>query len=453
MSTFHLTLFQPQTLFDIQTNNFPDEVNAENIYVYDPANNAWMTGPEVPASRRRGSGGLQVYNGKFYLVGGNNAGHAGGFVKWFDSYDPRTGQWQVLADAPNARDHFHAVVVGNRLYAAGGRRTSESNTFGDTVAKVDVYDFSTGGWLPPTSTPDDLPVPRAAAATASFNGKIILAGGESGNQTTAYNRVDELDPVTGTWSTLAPMKYSRHGTQALVSGNGIFVAAGSPVRGEGSQKNMEVYNQNAPAGVASVAGTLSSTASTSPLDILFGAPRAVTIQQSGGNQGVFVNSITLTGPQASGFAITSGFPAPILIPNGQTHNVFVEYTGTQNDAQAQLLIVYSDDQVLVISLLGKQSSQPPSPLVINDFVIVSAADDTDIGSVDSCNGCITASNLISIRAEPVGAVGSVRLILTGPQPQSMTENVAPYSLYGDSGGNYNGKKLTPRNVHHLSPSI
>jgi hypothetical protein len=38
-------------------------------------------------------------------------------------------------------------------------------------------------------------------------------------------------------------------------------------------------------------------------------------------------------------------------------------------------------------------------------------------------------------------VGSVRLILTGPQPQTKDENVAPYSLYGDSGGTYIGQQL------------
>ena len=41
-------------------------------------------------------------------------GHAGGFVNWLDEYNPTTGEWKSLPDAPHARDHFHAAVVGDQ---------------------------------------------------------------------------------------------------------------------------------------------------------------------------------------------------------------------------------------------------------------------------------------------------------------------------------------------------
>ena len=255
-----------------QTNDFPNEVPTKNVYVYDPARNVWMEGPEIPPARQRGGGGLQVFQGKFYLIGGSTIGHNGGYVNWFDSFDPRTGQWKELPDAPHARDHFHAAIVGDQLYAAGGRRTTKANTFGDTIPEVDVYDFATGTWLDASLTPDDMPSPRAAGATAVFNGKIIIAGGESGGSNVAHDDVHALDPSTGKWEILGSMQYPRHGTQAIVSGNGIFVAAGSPRRGGGNQRNMEVYNENAPIGEASVAGSLSSPSS---IEVRFGATRIV----------------------------------------------------------------------------------------------------------------------------------------------------------------------------------
>lgn len=203
-------------------------------------------------------------------------------------------------------------------YVAGGRRSAhdQGNTFGDTVPEVDVYDFITDTWLAADDPdlPENLPEPRAAAATAVFNGEVVLAGGESGRSDLGYDDVHALDPATNQWQRLEPLNYRRH-----VSGQGIYVVAGSPKRGAGNQRNMEVHNQDVPAGDASVAGSLSSS---SPAEIIFGALVAVKLEQVSGNQGVFVNSITLTGPKASDFVIDDSQSA-FLVPNGGTHGVQV----------------------------------------------------------------------------------------------------------------------------------
>jgi hypothetical protein len=119
---------------------------------------------------------------------------------------------------------------GNLLYS-----NSKSDSLGFPVKEVDVYDFKLKKWLV-TNRPDDLPTPRSGAAVAVFDGKIMLMGGESSTQTKAYTQVDELDPATGKWSTLTPMYHARHGTQAVVSGQGVYVIAGSPVQREGRPK-------------------------------------------------------------------------------------------------------------------------------------------------------------------------------------------------------------------------
>ena len=131
-------------------------------------------------------------------------------------------------------------------------------TFEPLIPEVDVYDFTTSTWstLPVTS---DIPTPRAAAGTAYFDGLIMLAGGEDGSQ--AWNVVEGFDPLTGGWQTLAPMNHTRHGTQTIVSGQGVYIVAGSPNKGGGNQKNMEVYNADLPSGMAGVAGVLSAPSS------------------------------------------------------------------------------------------------------------------------------------------------------------------------------------------------
>jgi N-acetylneuraminic acid mutarotase len=108
-----------------KSNKFPSETPSGSVLVFDPANDVWMRGSPVPQGRRRGAGGLVNYKGKFYLLGGNTNGHRGGSVSWFDEYHPQTGKWKSLpVDAPRGRDHFHAAVVRDRMYAVGGRQST-----------------------------------------------------------------------------------------------------------------------------------------------------------------------------------------------------------------------------------------------------------------------------------------------------------------------------------------
>jgi hypothetical protein len=80
------------------------------------------------------------------------------------------------------------------------------------------------------------------------------------------------------------MYHARHGTQAVVSGQGVYVIAGSPVQREGRQKKMEVYNKNSPTGLASTAGVLSAPSRV----VAQSGKCTVTIRHVGGNEGIFV---------------------------------------------------------------------------------------------------------------------------------------------------------------------
>ena len=78
--------------------------------------------------------------GKIYIVGGITNGHVNGYQPWLDVYDPKSGDWTPLADAPHARDHFQAVLHDDKLYALAGRTTSQKTkqVFELTVKPVDV---------------------------------------------------------------------------------------------------------------------------------------------------------------------------------------------------------------------------------------------------------------------------------------------------------------------------
>lgn len=224
------------------TGDFPDEDPLSNVYIYDPETDTWEKGPTIPEDRRRGAAGAVAHDSMLYVVGGIQNGHIDGQVRWLDAFNPETGEWKQLPDAPRRRDHFQAGVIGDKLYAVGGRRTSQAteNTFELTIPEVDRYDFSTGTWeaLPPSS---DLPTERAGSTTVTAGGRLIVLGGESGSQEAAHAEVEMFNPETGEWSTLAPMNQGRHGTQAVVHDGKIYIVAGSKTRGATEINSHEVF--------------------------------------------------------------------------------------------------------------------------------------------------------------------------------------------------------------------
>ncbi len=241
------------------TGGFPSENPLTTIKIFDPVTNQLTDGATIPVNRRRGSAGVAVYNDKFYVVSGNRLGHRKflmdnqtiAHAPWFDVYDPATDTWQVLPDAPRARDHFHAAVIGDRLYAASGRRSSWENgnfpaTFAPTEPAVDVFDFTTNQWLTGNDVPDDIPTQRAGASSVVFNDELIVIGGEIQNNPPndlALNVTEALDPTTGTWRTLAPLNLQRHATQAVLFDEKIYLPAGSKTRGGTEILSSEAYQE------------------------------------------------------------------------------------------------------------------------------------------------------------------------------------------------------------------
>ena len=319
-------------------NGFPREQPAEYIYTYDPANDVWIQGREIPAERRRGSTGLVNYQGKFYVVGGNTIGHDGGYVPWFDVFDPETGTWTALADAPNSRDHFHATVANDKLYVAGGRLSGgPGGTFAPLIASVDVYDFATQTWttLPASG---DLPTPRAGTSTVTFQGNVVVIGGEGNGQ--AYDTVEQLNPLTNLWTEIASLNHARHGTQALVSGEGIFTLVGSPRQGGGRQHNLEAFNSGLPVGDASTAASLQFTETEIVLNS--SEPQVLTVEHVAGSQGALITSIELNGNNASSFVLTEQAVLPNLVLPQASKNIVIAANNAINGDFASLTISYDN---------------------------------------------------------------------------------------------------------------
>ena len=220
------------------TGPFPKEEPVAFLYVYNPEQNRWRASGRLPDGRHRGAAGVAVYNDKIYLLCGNTLGHWTGHTTWFDEFDPATGEWKTLPDAPNTRDHFQAAIVDGKLYAAGGRNSSHmtGHVMDQTIAEVDVYDFATQKWttLPKSA---NLPTLRAGTTSITMGDRVIVLGGESTTQVPAHSEVEAYDVSDRKWHSLAPMLTGRHGTQAIYFNGKVFVTGGAGNRGGGPELN------------------------------------------------------------------------------------------------------------------------------------------------------------------------------------------------------------------------
>jgi N-acetylneuraminic acid mutarotase len=151
--------------------------------------------------------------GKLYVVGGRGGGRV-------EIFNPATG-WTLGAAMPRPRDHLAAVVVGNRIYAIGGRDS-------EIVSRVDIYDTVTDTW---SSGPKMLVPASAMTAALLADGKIHVVGGEDpgtlGGQ--VLDRHYILNPTSGAWLPSTPPLLAVHGAASGVTG-GVLVTAGGARR-------------------------------------------------------------------------------------------------------------------------------------------------------------------------------------------------------------------------------
>ena len=250
------------------------------LWEYDPASGLWSLRSGLPADRARGAGALAVHDGRLIYVGGLRAG--GEAVGLVDAYDPATDTWTPLPDMPTPRDHLGAAVVGDTLYAVGGRQAA----FETEIATTEALDFATGRWRTGLAR---ILTPRAGFATAAVNGEIVTVGGEGPEG--VHDVVEAYDPGTDLWRTLAPSPIPRHGVQGVSHAGGIWVAGG---------------------------GTDLLVAATASLDVLFPGPRP---------------QPSLLAPPVAPPAATPTPPAPLLTvrvrrPRQGARRLAVRFRGT-----------------------------------------------------------------------------------------------------------------------------
>jgi len=225
------------------TGPYPAEKPVSNIYIYDPLQDTWEMGDPIPVNRRRGSAGVVLIDNNIYVTCGIKNGHIGDHKKWLDKYEPETGKWTILPDAPRARDHFQAVAADGKIYVLAGRLSkAPKEVFKHLIKEVDIYDISKKKW---TTAKTTLPTLRAGNMATLLKKEILVIGGESDNQKMAHDEVEAFHTVDHSWRTYPPLQQGRHGTGVVHVDDKLIVASGCGKQGGEPELNtMEAFLPN-----------------------------------------------------------------------------------------------------------------------------------------------------------------------------------------------------------------
>ena len=130
----------------------------QSVAVWNPQANSWRPSPSFRERRSAHVGG--VVGGSVVIAGGCSA--ANGRLASAEAFSPATG-WTSRPPMPHAAWLATAVVLGGRLYVAGGIGCD----------KLQMWDGT--AW----TLKADLPAARFGAASVAVDGKMWVIGGVS----------------------------------------------------------------------------------------------------------------------------------------------------------------------------------------------------------------------------------------------------------------------------------
>ena len=211
---------------------FPNWQAQREVFVYDPAADRWRTG--VPMTQPRAEGVTAGVDGKVYVFGGRvraspDAGHFNDHAdtKLAEMFDPATGHWSRLPDAPSARNSAAVAVIEGKIYVVGGRQAlkqPDGTLRQVNVATLEVFDPTTRRW----ETRAPMPQAQGGLAAAAHGGRLYAFGGEQWvPEQKVFAESWVYDTQADRWSAGPPLPTPRHGLGAAAIGDRIHVFGGA----------------------------------------------------------------------------------------------------------------------------------------------------------------------------------------------------------------------------------
>ncbi|MEX0664753.1 MAG: hypothetical protein WD598_08285 [Acidimicrobiia bacterium] len=184
-----------------------------DLFLYDLRTETWSEGPDLPGLRDHAP--IVVLDGALYLVGGYTTTLSTPTAEVW-RLDSPVSQWARVADMTTPRGALSAVAVKGRLLAIGGIDTS------GVLRSTELYDPEADKWIPGP----DLAIPREHLGSAVVGQHVYAIGGRNPqNQTSVEMLVVTRRGVGGEWEPAPDLQFSRGGNAASAAG-GVPCAAG-----------------------------------------------------------------------------------------------------------------------------------------------------------------------------------------------------------------------------------
>ncbi|CAF1591128.1 unnamed protein product [Adineta ricciae] len=207
----------------------------QSAELYDPRTDTWTSTGSLNYPRCHHVATV-LKNGKVLVVGGNPEKKLlhepdANISKTCELYDPITGMWTLTGGMHNGRAFEHQVSL---LQDGKVLVTGDSTTI-DFKQVAELYDPLTESWTVTGKTNYNR---QLHTATVLNNGKVLVAGGATRDQSTA----ELYDPKTGNWTLTGSMNDGRGAHGALLLTNGKVLVVGGDNRTSTGIESAELYD-------------------------------------------------------------------------------------------------------------------------------------------------------------------------------------------------------------------
>ena len=187
----------------------------QSSYSQDNTPAYWTNGNAMPRTTTEAT--AATLGDIIYIIGGyDETGEGVGMVEMYNS---TSDSWTSdVAQLPVPLHHTSADSFQGKVYVAGGYT-------GDWIAsdRLFIYDPLTNQW----TQGNPMPTPRGYPVANFVNGTFYVIGGDGGaSKERALNATESYDPLTNQWTEHAPMPTPRHHAASAVIDGEIYVIGG-----------------------------------------------------------------------------------------------------------------------------------------------------------------------------------------------------------------------------------
>jgi hypothetical protein len=264
-------------------------LSTSSAELFDPATGAFTPLPNVMASARNSHTATLLPNGKVLLAGGilHAVNNTVTFLSSAELFDPATGSFTATGPMNKARQlHTATLLPSGKVLIAGGD-FGDQNATNDTA---ELFDPASGTF---TLLAANMTAARSSHTTTLLaNGQLLLAGGYhlEGPFSVGNNTAELFDPTSESFSALAPMTSVRSEHTATLLADGKVLIAGGTTGGSTPGTNVsntaELFDPVAGTFTAISPGTMTAPRTSHTANLLPNGKVMIAGGYNGGVSGV-----------------------------------------------------------------------------------------------------------------------------------------------------------------------